>query len=116
MYNLTEEGFLLIEERLFVLLKFAIIGLYLLGTVIIVFGSILMATRYVRDKLKAPFEPTKLVLHAKYLTIGLEILIGAEIIATASSRTTSDFVHLGLTIGIRFIIALLIYAERRMEP
>jgi uncharacterized membrane protein len=112
---LTEHDFFYIEERLFVVFSFALNGLYLLGAFVIIFGSILMTSRYVRAKMKAPFEPAKLLFHASYLTIGLEILIGAEIIATAISRTPEDFLQLGLTIGIRFVIALLIYAERRME-
>ncbi len=111
----TEQDFIHFEERLFVVFSFALNGLYLLGVFIIIFGAFMMASRYVRAKLKSPFEPAKLLFHASYLTIGLEILIGAEIVATAISQTVDDFIHLALIIGIRFIIALLIYVERKME-
>lgn len=114
-YMLTEESLHIIEERMFVVLHSSIFILYLLGALVLILGSILMATRYIRAKLKAPFEPAKLLFHAHYLTLGLEILIAGEIIATAISRTLEDFFHLGLTIVIRFIIALLIYAERKMD-
>jgi uncharacterized membrane protein len=114
-FMLTEDSMIHLEERMFVVLRSTIFILYLLGALVLVLGSILMATRYVRAKLKAPFEPAKIFFHAHYLTLGLEILIAGEIVATTISRTYEDFFHLGLTIVIRFIIAILIYAERKMD-
>ena len=103
----------LTENLVFALLSYAIFGLYLLGAGVIIFGSILITIRYVRTKLRSPFEPADIVLRAYYLTLGLEILIGAEIISTAITRTLDGFIHLAATIGVRGLIALLIYFERK---
>ena len=103
----------LTENLVFALLSYAIFGLYLLGTGVIIFGSILITIRYVRVKLRSPFEPSDIMLRAFYLTLGLEILIGAEIISSAVTRTPEGFVHLAATIGVRGLIALLIYFERK---
>ena len=103
----------LTENLVFALLSYAIFGLYLLGTGVIIFGSILITIRYVRVKLRSPYEPADIVLRAFYLTLGLEILIGAEIISTAVTRTLEGFVHLGATIAVRGLITLLIYFERK---
>ena len=103
----------LTENLVFSLLSYAIFSLYLLGAGVIIFGSILITIRYVRGKLRSPFEPSDIVLRAFYLTLGLEILIGAEIISTAITRTLDGFIHLAATIGVRGLIALLIYFERK---
>ncbi|MEM2112480.1 MAG: DUF1622 domain-containing protein [Candidatus Bathyarchaeia archaeon] len=96
-----------------VFLEVAINFLYLLSTGLILLGSILMAIRYIYIKFHAPLEPAKFELHARYLTVGLEILIGAEIINTAITRTFDGFLVLTFTIITRGLIAFILHMEEK---
>jgi uncharacterized membrane protein len=96
-----------------VFLEFTILFLYLLSAVLILLGSILLTVRYVRIKLQDPLQPSEFELRARFLTVGLEILIGAEIIGTAVTRTLEGFLVLVLTIAIRGFIALILHMEER---
>ena len=87
--------------------------LYVLSAVLILLGSVLMALRYIHTKLRDPLKPSKFELHARYLTVGLEILIGAEIINTAATRTLEGFLVLILTIATRVMIAFILHMEEK---
>jgi uncharacterized membrane protein len=50
---------------------------------------------------------------ARYLTISLEIFIGAEIIKSVVARSIDEFILLIFTIGIRGLVAGILYLERR---
>ena len=101
------------DEILIIVLSLVAVSLYLVGGGIILFGSILLAARYVIAKLRAPTTPFGSLPRVTFLTLGLEIMIGAELINTAVQRTFDDFLLLMLTIGTRGLIGLILYLEKR---
>jgi uncharacterized membrane protein len=96
-----------------IVLTTAVNFLYVLGAGLVVLGSILVTTRYVKSKVRAPFQPFAGLPRARYLTVSLEIFIGAEIIKTVIARSFEEFYLLTFTIGIRGLIAGILYLERR---
>ncbi len=114
VYGSMYDDFLLDFEAVVVtLLSVAANFLYIIGTALIVLGSILVATRYVKSKIRAPFVPFHGLPRARYLTISLELFIGAEVIKTVIARTYDEFLLLMLTIGIRGLVAAVLYLEQR---
>ncbi|MFC1487148.1 DUF1622 domain-containing protein [Thermoproteota archaeon] len=115
LYALEQHDFILNIEHL----SFSILGLVvefmnLIAGFLVLFGSVLLVARYVRTKLESPtipFEGTTPRL--TFLTLGLEIFIGAEIINTATTRTLEDFLLLSLTIATRGLIGLILYLEKK---
>lgn len=101
------------ENIIFVILNTAINILYLIGAGLIVLGSILVTSRYVKAKVRAPFTPFAGLPRARYLTVSLEIFIGAEVIKTVIARSYEEFILLIFTIGIRGLVAGILYLERR---
>ena len=82
----------------------------IIGGFLILFGSVLLVSRYVSAKLKDPNVPFNGVApRLTFLTLGLEIFIGAEIINSAITRTMDDFLLLGLTIGVRSLIGFVLH-------
>ena len=96
-----------------IVLTTAVDFLYVIGAGLVVLGSVLVTTRYVKSKVKAPFQPFAGLPRARYLTVSLEIFIGAEIIKTVIARSFEEFYLLTFTIGIRGLIAGILYLERR---
>ena len=114
VYGSIYDDFLVDFEAVVVtLLSVAANFLYIIGTALIVLGSILVATRYVKSKIRAPFVPFHGLPRARYLTISLELFIGAEVIKTVIARTYDEFLLLMLTIGIRGLVAAVLYLEQR---
>jgi len=114
IYGSLQSDFLLsLENVVIIVLTTAINFLYVIGAGLIVLGSILVTTRYVKSKLKAPFQPFSGLPRARYLTVSLEIFIGAEIIKTVIARSFEEFYLLSFTIGIRGLVAGILYLERR---
>ena len=114
VYGSMHSDFLLnVEAVVVTLLTVAANFLYLIGTGLIVLGSILVTTRYVKSKIRAPFTPFHGLPRARYLTISLELFIGAEVIKTVIARTYDEFLLLMLTIGIRGLVAAVLYLEQR---
>ena len=110
----TDHGIIVIvDEMVIVVLSFFGASLYLVGAGVILFGSILLVTRYVLTKLSRPLRPFGAVPRVTFLTLGLEIMIGAELIISAVQRTLDDFLLLMLTIGTRGLIGLILYLEKR---
>jgi len=113
-YGSMQSGFLLsVENGVVTVLTIAFSFLYLIGAGLITLGSILVTIRYVKSKIKAPFQPFAGLPRARYLTISLEIFIGAEIIKSVIARTYEEFFLLILTIGIRGLVAAVLYLERK---
>lgn len=100
------------EKMVIAVLSLTVDFISLLGGVLILFGSILVATRYVLKKLKSPYKPFRAAPRVTLLTLGLEIFIGEEIINTATTRTMDDFLLLSLTIATRSLIGLILYLEK----
>ena len=113
-YGSIQSDFILtVENLVLTVLTAAFNLLYLIGAGLITLGSILVTTRYVKSKIKDPFQPFSGLPRARYLTISLEIFIGAEIIKSVIARTYEEFFLLMLTIGIRGLVAAVLYLERK---
>ncbi|MCW4009052.1 MAG: DUF1622 domain-containing protein [Candidatus Bathyarchaeota archaeon] len=103
-----------IYEVIYVLLTIAADILYLLGGAVIAFGASLVAYRFLQCKLKSPYKPSCVTRYLSgYLTLSLELFIGAEIIKTVVVRTTDEFLLLILVIFSRGLFSLILYLERR---
>jgi uncharacterized membrane protein len=103
-----------VYEVIFVLLTIATDILYILGGAVIAFGASLVAIRFVQCKLKDPYQPSSVTRFLSgYLTLSLELFIGAEIIKTVVVRTYEEFLLLILVIISRGLFSLILYLERR---
>ncbi len=113
MNDLMERGTLMgslapVLEPLASLLEFS-------GVVVIVIGVVLASINYIRDAISRPGE----LAYARYranlgrgILLGLEILIGADIIATIISPLTWESVGLlGLIVLIRTFLSFSLEAE-----
>lgn len=103
----------LAQEIVFVCLNLVIDILHLLACIIIAIGSTLLAARYLSEKLRSPLKPIQFKPVARYLIVGLDILIGAELLSTITARTLEEIIRLFLVIAARFFIAFLIHMEKR---
>ncbi|MCW4019248.1 MAG: DUF1622 domain-containing protein [Candidatus Bathyarchaeota archaeon] len=103
-----------IYEVIYVVLTIATDILYLLGGAGVAFGAVLVAYRFLQCKLKSPFKPSCVTRFLSgYLTLSLELFIGAEIIKTVVVRTYEEFILLILVIFSRGLFSLILYLERR---
>ena len=114
-YNLSHHDLLLdIEHLFFSILTLVVEFMNLIGGFLILFGSVLLVSRYVSSKMESPKTPfSGTSPRFTFLTLGLEIFIGAEIINTAITRTLDDFLLLSLTIVTRGLIGLILYLEKK---
>jgi len=102
------------DEIILTLLTVATDILYLLGGGLIFFGVLLITIRFVSIKLKDPYRPSGVSRFLSgYLTLGLELFIGAEIIRTVVVRNYEEFSLLILIIISRGLFSLILYLERR---
>jgi uncharacterized membrane protein len=114
VYNWWNSNFVLnVENVALSVLNTAINILYLMGAALIVLGSILVTIRYFKFKNRTPYEQFPGLPRARYLTISLEIFIGAEIIKTVIARNYEEFILLVLTIAVRGLVAFILHLERR---
>lgn len=115
IYSLAQHHFLLdVEHLIYSILKLVVEFMNVIAGFLILFGSVLLVFRYIGTKLKAPDVPFEGVSpRLTFLTLGLEIFIGAEIINTATTRTLDDFLLLSLTIVTRGLIGLVLYLEKK---
>jgi uncharacterized membrane protein len=103
-----------IYEVLYILLTVATYVLYLLGGAIVFFGAILIVARFIQTKIKDPYQPSGVSrFFSGYLTLSLELFIGAEIIKTTTTQQLADFEVLILIILSRGLFSLILYLERR---
>lgn len=104
----------IVYEVIYVLLTIATDILYILGGAVIAFGAVLVAYRFLQCKLKSPYQPSCVTRFLSgYLTLSLELFIGAEIIKTVVVRTYEEFILLILVIFSRGLFSLILYLERR---
>lgn len=101
------------QEIVLLCLNLAIDILHLLACVIIAIGSILLAARYLSEKMRSPLKPIQFKPVARYLIVGLDILIGAELLSTITAGTFEEIIRLFLVITARFFIAFLIHMEKK---
>jgi uncharacterized membrane protein len=103
-----------IEGIVDTLLDIATYVIYLIGGGILTFGAVLVTVRFVRCKLKDPYQPSNVSRFLSgYLTLSLEFFIGAEIIRTVVTRTIGDLEVLFLIILSRGLFSFIIYLDRR---
>ena len=99
---------------IFALLTAATDVLYLLGGGVVFFGAIVVTVRFVKIKLKDPYQPSGVTRYLSgYLTLSLAFFIGAEIIRATTTRTIPEFSVLILIILSRGLFSLILYLERR---
>lgn len=104
----------LFYEIVATLLNMSVIFIYLLGGGVIIFGVSLTVIRFVKTKLQNPYKPSGVAGPlAGYLTLSLELFIGAEIIKTATTQTFEELETLILIILSRGLFSLILYLERR---
>ncbi len=104
----------LVFEVIYVLLTIASDFLYIVGGAIVTFGAALVAYRFVQVKVKNAYQPSCVTRFLSgYLTLSLELFIGAEIIRTVVFRSTEEFTLLFLVIFSRGLFSLILYLERR---
>ena len=102
------------ESVIDTLLNVATNVLYLIGGGVIVFGAVLVMIRFLQCKLKDPYKPSCVTRYLSgYLTLSLELFIGAEIVKTVVARTPDEFELLLLVIFSRGLFSLILYLERR---
>ncbi len=103
-----------IYELVFVLLTLTTDVLYLFGGFIVAFGAAIVIVKFLKCKLNDPYQPSCATRYLSgYLTLSLEIFIGAEIIRTVVIRTYEEFSLLILVIISRGLFSLILYLERR---
>ena len=103
-----------IYEAIYAVLTLATYVLYLFGGGVVAFGATLVIFRFLQRKLQDPYQPSLSTRYLSgYLTLGLEIFIGAEIIRTVVVRTPEEFSLLILVIVSRGLFSLILYLERR---
>jgi uncharacterized membrane protein len=103
-----------IYDAIYAVLTIATDVLYLFGGGIITFGAILVIIRFIRSKLKDPYQPSFSTRYLSgYLTLSLNFFIGAEIVRTVAVRTYQEFALLLLVISSRGLFSLILYLERR---
>jgi uncharacterized membrane protein len=103
-----------VYEVIYVLLTITTDLLYILGGAVMAFGASLVAIRFIQCKLKDPYQPSCVTRFLSgYLTLSLELFIGAEIIKTVVVRTYEEFLLLILVIISRGLFSLILYLERR---
>ncbi|MEM0111800.1 MAG: DUF1622 domain-containing protein [Candidatus Bathyarchaeia archaeon] len=102
------------DEVILTLLTLIINIVYLIGGGIVIFGALLIITRFIQSKLRNPDKPSGVTRYLSgYLTLSLELFIGAEIIRTTVVRTMEEFMVLILVIISRGLFSLILYLERR---
>jgi uncharacterized membrane protein len=104
----------MLDEVITTLLTVATDILYLIGGGVVFLGAVLVTVRFLRVKLKSPYQPAGVTRFLSgYLTLSLEFFIGAEIIKTTTTRTWEEFSVLILIILSRGLFSLILYLERR---
>jgi len=91
---------------------------YLIGGGIVLFGALVIIIRFTQSKIKNLDKPSGVTRYLSgYLTLSLELFIGAEIIKTTLTRTFEEFSVLILVIISRGLLGLILYLERKwFEP
>jgi uncharacterized membrane protein len=104
----------IVYEIIATLLTIATLVLYLLGGGVVFVGAILSMARFTKIKLRDPYQYSGVTRYLSgYLTLSLELFIGAEIIKTTTTQQITDFEVLILIIVSRGLFSLILYLERR---
>lgn len=102
------------DEVILTLLTLITEFVYIIGGGIVLFGALVIMVRFIQSKLKNPDKPSGVTRYLSgYLTLSLELFIGAEIIKTTITRTLEEFSVLILIIISRGLFSLILYLERK---
>jgi uncharacterized membrane protein len=114
-FNASTSDFLATVDNVTVtLLTIVTYALSLFGGGVMLFGAVLIMIRFGQTKLKDSYKPSGDTKHLSgYLTLSLELFIGAEIVKATITRTFTDFSVLILIILSRGLFSLILYLERR---
>ncbi|MDI6891466.1 MAG: DUF1622 domain-containing protein [Actinomycetota bacterium] len=104
----------MIKEIFFPVIEEAISILEVLGLVVIVYGSAMAIVQFVRNLGRAENGVARYL--TRYLTLGLEFLVGAEILRTVVVRTFDELIKLGAIIALRGLLGFIIQRERETRP
>ena len=103
-------------------LHHATFGISVLGVLVIIFGVLCGAVRFLRSEVAsargANVEGERRKLRqvlGYYLLLGLEFLIAADIIDTLMKPTTQDLIILGAIVAIRTVISYSLNSELAQE-
>ena len=102
----------IIEQYIFYVLYVFIIILEIYGATVIIYSSSSVFLYFVRTSRDG--HVVRLTL-AKYLSFGLELFLGAEILRTVISRELEEIKILAAIIALRAIMTLLIHWELQQE-
>lgn len=110
----SEEFLPFVDDVILTLLTLITDIVYLIGGGIVIFGALIIIIRFTQSKLRDPDKPSGVTRYLSgYLTLSLELFIGAEIIRTTLTRTFEEFSVLILIIISRGLFSLILYLERR---
>jgi uncharacterized membrane protein len=114
-FNASASNFLATVDNVTVtLLTMVTYALSLFGGAVMLFGAVLIMIRFAQTKLRDSNKPSGVTKHLSgYLTLSLELFIGAEIVKATITRTFTDFSVLILIILSRGLFSLILYLERR---
>ncbi|WP_282925610.1 DUF1622 domain-containing protein [Helcococcus kunzii] len=87
-----------------------IMALEIIGIFIILYGSLAALYNFVKNKLDLRENRTKIIL-GEALSLGLEFKLGSEIIKTVIVRSLDELIILGIIVGLRVVLTLLIHWE-----
>lgn len=99
-----------LEELLHKIAPVTITGLEIIGILIIAYGSIAALVNFAAHKFDLRENRTKIIL-GEALSLGLEFKLGSEIIKTVIVRSLDELIILGIIVGLRVVLTLLIHWE-----
>lgn len=88
----------------------AITAFEIVGILIITYGSISALVNFAKHKFDLRENKTKIIL-GEALSLGLEFKLGSEIIKTVIVRSLDELIILGIIVGLRVVLTLLIHWE-----
>ena len=100
------------EKILHYFAEFTIHTLEMVGISIIIFGSIRALMRVIKKLRRPDYESQNVMIElGRALALALEFKMGAEIVKTVIIRDLQELVILGVIIGLRAVLAVLIHWE-----
>ncbi len=115
MFLLSFDGFLHGYEGLIESIAHLVTyTLELIGILVIAFGSFKSIYNHFMGAIKKKDNNIKIAL-GNWLALGLEFKMGAEIIKTVIARNMEELAILGVIIGLRAVLAVLIHWEIKTE-
>ena len=104
------------KEILHVLAEVTVHTLEIIGISIIIVGAIRVLIRIIKSLYNKKTEPQNAVIAlGRTLALALEFKMGAEIVNTVIVRDLSELAVLGIIIGLRAVLAVLIHWEITTE-